>query len=54
MGFIKAKSGEFIQFRPSQIVNTILRDKKNMTAFIESAVIHYEDYLTVKIEEADI
>lgn len=49
----KAKSGKFIQFRPSQVVADILGNKKNMTAFIESAVIHYEDYLSVKIVSSE-
>jgi hypothetical protein len=49
----KKKSGKFIQFRPSQIVADILNEKKNMTAFIESAVVHYEDYLSVKIVSSE-
>ena len=49
----KAKSGKFIQFRPSKHVADILESKKNMTAFIESAVIHYEDYLSVKIVSSE-
>ena len=34
-------------------VGNILATKKDMTAFIESAVIHYEDYLTVRIVSAE-
>jgi hypothetical protein len=49
----KRKSGEFVQFRPSQIVADILREKKNKTEFIEKSVLFYEDYLSVKIVSAE-
>lgn len=49
----KAKSGKFIQFRPSQNVLDILANQKNMTKFIESAIIHYNNKIQDTIIEAD-
>lgn len=42
----KKKSGEKIQFRPSQEVADILNEKANKTDFIEKSVLFYEIHLS--------
>lgn len=49
----KPKSGTVINFRPSQKVVDILKDVKNKTKYIESAVISYHDKIQHMIIEAD-
>ena len=49
----KAKSGEFVQFRPSVEVWEILKEQKNKTAYIEMAVISHHNKIQSMIEEAD-
>lgn len=49
----KPKSGTVILFRPSQKVADILKDVKNKTKYIESAVIAYDEKIQHMIIEAD-
>jgi hypothetical protein len=48
----KENSFEFHGFL-KESVGKILVTKKDMTAFVESAVEHYEDYLSVKIVSSE-